>query len=83
MVLRKVWATTVLAYDFEFPSNDNGSASFTQMRNQIIMKAGPLPLIFVRAKAMRFWCDGLHSNCGILEGYLSMNQIAFLREYRW
>lgn len=50
MVLRKVLATTVLAYDFDFPPGDNGSAIFTQMRNQIIMKAGPLPLIFVQVK---------------------------------
>ena len=53
MVLRLVLAYTVLYYRFEFAPGEDGTDIHSKARNNIILKAGPLKLVFEE----RPWVD--------------------------
>ena len=46
LVLRLVLAHTVLRYRFGFAPGEDGTAIHSKARNNIIIKAGPLQLVF-------------------------------------
>lgn len=46
MVLRLVLSYTVSNYRFEFAPGEDGSAIYTEAKDNLILKAGPLNMVF-------------------------------------
>lgn len=47
-VLRLAIAYTVWHYDFELAPGEDGTKIFTEMRNQVILRPGPLECVFTK-----------------------------------